>query len=181
MKLALSVAVYLAAVASASTIASTTATTMKAIMGDFSKLGQQYAKVVDDVNAFPQTGTEGVQDIHNDLTIIDGLFQNVNDNLDALPRPVSDKNARKIFSTYNDLTPNILEYLNGITDKAADFKALGSASSNTIFLDLMGAGAPCIHFGESLMAMIPPVMTDEANTMLNGVDAARQDAINALS
>ncbi|KAH9478973.1 hypothetical protein JR316_0009436 [Psilocybe cubensis] len=160
MKLALSVAVYLAAVASASTIASTTATTMKAIMGDFSKLGQQYAKVVDDVNAFPQTGTEGVQ---------------------ALPRPVSDKNARKIFSTYNDLTPNILEYLNGITDKAADFKALGSASSNTIFLDLMGAGAPCIHFGESLMAMIPPVMTDEANTMLNGVDAARQDAINALS
>ncbi|KAH9478953.1 hypothetical protein JR316_0009416 [Psilocybe cubensis] len=180
MKFSFSIVVCLAAVGSASSIASTTATTMRAIMGDFSKLGQQYAKIVDDVNAFPQSGMAGVQVIHDDLTIIDTLFQNVNDNLDALPRPVSNENSRKIFSTYNSLTPNILDYLNGITDKAADFKSLDSASA-IISSDLIGANGACVHFGETLMAIIPPVMTDAANIMLNGVDVARDNAIAALA
>uniref|UniRef100_A0A8H7XVP3 Uncharacterized protein n=1 Tax=Psilocybe cubensis TaxID=181762 RepID=A0A8H7XVP3_PSICU len=180
MKFSLSISVCLAAVASAASIGSTTESTMRAIMADFSKLGQQFVKIANDVNAFPQTGMAGVEDIHNDAAGIHEFFLSINDNLDSLPRPVSNENVIKVFSTYKSFTPNIFSYLNGITDKAADFKALGSAST-TISLDLLGSIAPCVHFGGTVMAMLPPAMNDTASTMFNDIDNAKQNAINALA
>ncbi|KAH9478932.1 hypothetical protein JR316_0009395 [Psilocybe cubensis] len=180
MKFSLSIAVCLAAMASAASVGTTTASTMKAIMGDFSKLGQQFAKIANDVNAFPQTGMAGVQDIHNDAAVIHDLFSSVNDNLDALPRPVSDEHVLKVFSTFNSFTPDIMDYLNGITEKSADFKALGTASS-TISIDLQASVKSCAQFGQTIMTMIPPAMSDTASATFNEVDVARQNAIASLA
>ncbi|KAH9482094.1 hypothetical protein JR316_0004189 [Psilocybe cubensis] len=180
MKFSLAVVASCIAVASAAAV-STTEATMRLIMKDLSTIGGQFTKIASDVSKFPQTGAKGASDIHADEAAIHTLFIDVNNNLGLLPTPVSAENIKKVIDTYNSFTPNILDYLNGITAKASDFKALGPAETTTMSTDLLSSAAVCRAFAGTVLSMTPPVMTDAVNTMFNEVDAARESASAALS
>ncbi|PPQ80691.1 hypothetical protein CVT25_001823 [Psilocybe cyanescens] len=148
-------------------VATTTASTMKIIMDDLSKIGNHFTKVASDVNKFPQTGAKGASDIHADEVAIHTLFIDVNNNLGLLSKPVSVANVKKVVATYNSFTPNILDYLNGITTKASGFKALGSVETNTMSTDLLSSAAVCRAFATTVLSITPPTMTDAVNTMFD--------------
>ncbi|KAH9482095.1 hypothetical protein JR316_0004190 [Psilocybe cubensis] len=168
------------AAASAAAV-STPAATMRLVMNDLVKIGNQFTKITSDVNNFPQTGAQGASDIHADEVAIHALFLDVNKNLGLLPQPVSQENIKKVVSTYNSFTPNILAYLNGITSKAADFKALGTAETTTMTNDLALSGDACKAFATTVLSITPPVMSDAVNTMFTSVDAARESAVAAFA
>ncbi|KAH9478525.1 hypothetical protein JR316_0008980 [Psilocybe cubensis] len=179
MKFSISVIASCMALAVASAVPPTTSSSMKVIMDDFSKLGTQFSKIASDVNSFPQTGITGVNNIQADAGAIHTLFTDVISELDNLEAPLPANDVKRIISVYNSFTPDILDYLNGIAQKSADFKSLNSAG--TISLDLLKSANKCAVLESTLMPMVPTTMTTTTSAIFNVVDAARQNALAALS
>ncbi|KDR68135.1 hypothetical protein GALMADRAFT_216030 [Galerina marginata CBS 339.88] len=154
MKLSFAIVVSLIAAASASTIATTTASTMKIIMNDLTKIGHQFKKIDDTVNEFPATGLKGANELHAHGVKIHDLFESLMTNINNLPRPVSAANANKIIQTFQTFTPTDVHSINGIAAKHADFVALSVAP--TVQSDLIGNANSCAHL-QAILQPITPV------------------------
>lgn len=67
--------------------------------------------------------------------------------------PVSEKNAEKIINTYQGFTPTIIQSLNQIEAKAADFGAMKAAP--LMSADVLMAANVCARFTQNIVAITP--------------------------
>ncbi|KDR70504.1 hypothetical protein GALMADRAFT_144777 [Galerina marginata CBS 339.88] len=179
MKLSIAIVASLVAVASAATIATNTASIMKVIMDDLTKIGHQGDKISETIDGFPANGVKGANEIHAHGLKKHDLYENLMTNVNALAKPVSAADAKKIIKKFQSFTPTDVHFINGIAAKHADFVALSVAPM--IQSDLVGSDATCHQLKGVLQPITPPDMVDSFETTFDELDTARANAIAAFS
>ncbi|KDR68928.1 hypothetical protein GALMADRAFT_145945 [Galerina marginata CBS 339.88] len=180
MKFSFVIVASLVATSSAYIIAATASSTIQLILDDMTKTGKQFTKINDAVNNFPQSGIQGAAEIHNHETKMHTLFEDMTTALNALPKPVSAANVKKIIDAYQSFIPAAIQSVNDIAAKAADFEALPAAAPS-IKNDLITSNAICGNFNGGLQSLTPPALLNTLATMVSAIEVARDNALAAFS